>query len=186
MLRAVINHLLAEREDLRADLARHAGRVGCVEIGLFKTVFAIDAEGYFGASQAVADATLSLSPFLLPRLLLDDASARKDVVLSGDAALAADLAHLLQQLDWDAEGDLARLIGDIPAHRMAETGRRLLGSPAAHLRNLGEMVAEYMQEEVRLLVPRPSAARFLADVDDTRDQLARLEARLALLERATH
>ncbi|MBV8656880.1 MAG: hypothetical protein JO142_03545 [Burkholderiales bacterium] len=181
---AVLNHLLAQREDLRADLARHAGRVGCVQVGITRSVLAIDPQGYLAASDASPEATIALSAFLLPRLLLNDPSARREVVLSGDATLAADLAHVLQQIDWDAEGDLARLIGDIPAHRLAESGRRLFGEPAATLRNLAETLTEFIQEEARLLVTRPSAERFLADVDDARDHLARLEARLIRLEKA--
>jgi ubiquinone biosynthesis protein UbiJ len=46
--------------------------------------------------------------------------------IEGDVQLAADLGWLAENLRWDAEEDLSRLIGDAPAHAVADVGRRLL------------------------------------------------------------
>jgi ubiquinone biosynthesis protein UbiJ len=47
------------------------------------------------------------------------------VGIAGDAALAADVSWLMDNLRWDAQDDLARLIGDGPAHELARIGGRL-------------------------------------------------------------
>ena len=45
--------------------------------------------------------------------------------IEGDVQLAAEMGWLAENLRWDAEEDLSRLIGDAPAHAIAEAGRRL-------------------------------------------------------------
>ena len=40
--------------------------------------------------------------------------------------LAAEMAWLADNLRWDVEDDLARVLGDVPAHALADAGRRLL------------------------------------------------------------
>jgi len=182
VIRAALNHLLAQRADRRAGLVRHAGRTARISVPPLRADFAIDAEGWLQPAEGEPEATITVAPALLPRLLLDDPSARRDVRLEGDAVLAADLAHLLQQLDWDAEADLARVLGDIPAHRIVSDMRRLFGDPRTAARELAETAVEYLQEEAAVLARRPSLERFLADVDAMRDDLARLEKRLSLLE----
>jgi ubiquinone biosynthesis protein UbiJ len=47
------------------------------------------------------------------------------VKIEGDVQLAAELGWLAENLRWDAEEDLSRLIGDAPAHAVADAGRRL-------------------------------------------------------------
>ena len=48
------------------------------------------------------------------------------VKIEGDVQLAAEIGWLAENLRWDAEEDLSRLIGDAPAHALADAGRRLL------------------------------------------------------------
>jgi ubiquinone biosynthesis protein UbiJ len=47
------------------------------------------------------------------------------VKIEGDVQLAAELGWLAENLRWDAEEDLSRLIGDAPAHAVADVGRKL-------------------------------------------------------------
>jgi ubiquinone biosynthesis protein UbiJ len=180
--RAVLNHLLAQRSDLRAALARHAGRCAAIAVPPLTFTFAVNAEGLLDAAGDEPAATITVTPWLLPRLLLGDASAMRDVRLDGDAALAADLARVLQALDWDAEHDLARLIGDVPAHRMAESARDIIGDPRVVARNLAETAVEFLQDEAPLLASRPAVTWFNDEVDKLRDDVARLQKRLTRLE----
>lgn len=180
--RAVLNHLLAQRADLRALLARHAGRRGAIVVPPFTVAFMVNDAGLLDAVAGEAEATITIAPWLLPRLALGDAGAAREVRLDGDAALAADLAQVLQSLDWDAEHDLARLVGDIPAHRIATTARDWVGDPRAIARNVAETAAEYLQEEASVLATRPAVAHFNAEVDRLRDDAARLAKRIAVLE----
>ncbi|HEY9103854.1 ubiquinone biosynthesis accessory factor UbiJ [Chitinimonas sp.] len=178
--RAVINHLLAQRSDLRAELRRHAGRTAKLQLPPRSLQFSIGENGLLQpASSKVPDVTLHIPVALLPRLLLRDPTAERELQIDGDSQLAATLGRVLQALDWDVEADLARLLGDIPAHRLAGTARRWLGDPRQFLRNLAETATEYAQDEAHLLVARPSLNQFVNEVDRLRDDVARLEKRLA-------
>ena len=48
------------------------------------------------------------------------------VRIEGDVQLAAEVNWLIDNVRWDAEEDLARLIGDAPAHTLAQLGRQAL------------------------------------------------------------
>lgn len=183
MLRvALLNHLLAERTELRGAISHHAGRVARIAMPPFKITFVVGKDGLLSSSQEEPAATLRIPAWLLPRLALGDASAQREVQLEGDASFAADLAKMLQALDWDAERDLARLTGDIAAHRIASTAQRLVGDPRVIVNNLAQTSTEFLQEEAGVLVPTPSLNLFNSDVDELRDAVARLEKRLSRLE----
>jgi ubiquinone biosynthesis protein UbiJ len=57
---------------------------------------------------------------------------RPAVAISGDAAFAADLSWLVENLRWDIEDDLARVVGPVPARELARLGAGV----AAALRTL--------------------------------------------------
>ena len=50
------------------------------------------------------------------------------VRIEGDVQLAAEVNWLIDNVRWDAEEDLARLIGDAPAHTLAVLGRQALAA----------------------------------------------------------
>ena len=47
------------------------------------------------------------------------------VKIEGDVQLAAELGWLAENLRWDFEEDLSRVVGDIPAHAMADATKRI-------------------------------------------------------------
>ena len=64
-------------------------------------------------------------------LSLAAALARGDkpkVRIEGDVQLAAEVNWLIDHVRWDIEEDLARLIGDAPAHTLAQTARKALAA----------------------------------------------------------
>jgi ubiquinone biosynthesis accessory factor UbiJ len=63
---------------------------------------------------------------------------RPSVRVEGDAALAADIGWLIQNLRWDLEDDLSKLIGPLAAHQLAQFGR----SAAAALARLASTVGD--------------------------------------------
>ena len=48
---------------------------------------------------------------------------RPDLRVEGDAAFAADVDWLIENLRWDVEDDLARLVGDAPAREIGRFGK---------------------------------------------------------------
>ena len=48
------------------------------------------------------------------------------VRIVGDVQLAAEINWLVDHVRWDVEDDLARVIGDVPAHTIATGARRVV------------------------------------------------------------
>ncbi|MFM2067886.1 MAG: hypothetical protein RLZZ584_2795 [Pseudomonadota bacterium] len=55
--------------------------------------------------------------------LLAAAGGRPPMEIQGDAGLAAEVGWLAEHLRWDIEDDLARIVGDAPAHQLARVMR---------------------------------------------------------------
>jgi ubiquinone biosynthesis protein UbiJ len=51
---------------------------------------------------------------------------KPSVRIEGDVQLAAEINWLIDHVRWDAEEDLARLVGDAPAHTLAQCARSAL------------------------------------------------------------
>lgn len=178
-----VNHALEQSGWARERLRRHAGKAVRFVVAPFDATLAVGEDGYVVVPQEGEPAlTLRLSPFLLPRLLLEEEAAYREVAAEGDADLAADVAHLFRHLRWDVEEDLSRVLGDVLAHRLVEGGTALAHWPAQAAAGLAAMLAEYAREEEPLLPKREEVARFLADVDTLRDDVERLEKRIERLE----
>jgi len=132
---------------------------------------------------AVADATpavtLTLTPGLMLRVAAQDDTAWRDVIIEGDTVFANTIHHLWRHLRWDIEEDLSKIFGDTVAHRMAESGRAVQRWAQASGDHLARTFAEYWTEEQPLIASKTDVARFNADVDQLRDDVARLEKRIA-------
>jgi ubiquinone biosynthesis protein UbiJ len=74
-----------------------------------------------------ADLVLSLNepaPFELVKTVMQ--GQRPSVRIEGDVQLAAEVNWLIDHVRWDPEEDLARLIGDAPAHTLAQMAQRVM------------------------------------------------------------
>ncbi len=105
----------------------------------------------------------------------------REVDLSGDEKLAAEVRLLLRHLRWDFEEDLSRLVGDVAAHRLAGALRALSAWPAEAAHRLGETLADYVIEEKRMLVGRAQLEEFRAALTRLEQELAQLEKRVRRL-----
>ncbi|MCB1623692.1 MAG: SCP2 sterol-binding domain-containing protein [Pseudomonadales bacterium] len=133
-------------------------------------------------------ATIAGTPLSLAALVSDEAEQvmrRGDVRISGDAEVAQRFQQILQLLQPDAEEELARLIGDSPAHQLLRLARGVLGFGRRAARTSVRNTAEFFAYESRDLVPKPEAEDFFVGVDRLREDLDRLDARVAALDAAT-
>jgi ubiquinone biosynthesis protein UbiJ len=149
----------------------------------FDVAFLIASDGLLSAPDpdAQPDVTLSLPP-LSPLLVLQGFDAlMRSVRLTGTVDFAEALGFVVRNLRWDAEEDLSRIVGDIVAHRLVGGARQFAGWQKQAAENLGENLAEYFTEEQPLIVRREEVAAFSGAVSTLRDDLARLEKRLARL-----
>lgn len=105
------------------------------------------------------------------------------LAVRGHVALLEAVRELLLDLDLDWEGELARWLGDVPAHSLAE-GLRRLGQFG--LRTREEFCAdlsEYLMEEAQLLPGRPQMEMLRDHLTEIEVATDRLEARLTRLQR---
>ena len=178
-----LNHLLLQSPGATEALRRHAGRSVRFDLTLAQFDCRIGDDGCF--SEAVVDtpdAILRPTPALLARLPFFGRDAWRFAEYSGDPALLATLDRVFKQLNWDVEADLAPLVGDIAAHRLHTMGRDTLAGIAHTASALGHNASEYLVEEAELMARGVDVARFNHEVDLLADDVARLDARLRLLE----
>jgi ubiquinone biosynthesis protein UbiJ len=125
-----LNHVLMAEPEAMARLARQKGqRIVLVwermQLQLSPTPAGLLERGRFEGFDLRLTVTEE-SP-----VLLASAWARGDkpkVRIEGDVQLAAEVNWLIDHVRWDAEEDLARLIGDAPAHTLAQVARQALAA----------------------------------------------------------
>lgn len=143
-----------------------------------------DADPTSSAADTVADATISGSPLSLLALAGPSAQTvlqRGDVEIRGDAELAQQFRELTLLLRPDLEEELSLLLGDVPAHQIGRLARATLGWSRKAAGTTARNIAEYLAHETRDVVSRREAEPFLADVDRLREDVDRLQARVAML-----
>jgi len=131
-----------------------------------------------------ADAEIVGGPFGLLALGGDAPDAvlqRGDVEIRGNAGLAQKFRELILLLRPDLEDDLALLAGDVPAHQIGRFARGALSWTRKIALTGIENIAEYLGHERHDLVPRNEGEQFLKGVDALREDVDRLDARIALL-----
>ncbi|MDA8224961.1 MAG: hypothetical protein M0T86_03455 [Betaproteobacteria bacterium] len=181
LLCSALNHLLAQAPWARRKAMLLAGQ--SIRLNLFplQWTLAFNAEGWIEPSTTEPLATLRITPFGAIRIAFDEAQAQHAVEILGDAQLAARFGMILRTLTWDAQADLARLLGDSAAHLITHTINEWMRRTNDTLLDQARAWMEYATEETPLLAGRARIAAFVADIDALRDRTARLEQRVSLL-----
>ena len=123
-----LNHVLMQEKEAQDRLARKKGSVLHIRWGLFKLDLLITPAGLLDRADPVAKPDLLVAVAAdTPIVLLQSVLAGKPppVKIEGDVQLAAELGWLAENLRWDFEEDLSRVVGDIAAHAMADAARRV-------------------------------------------------------------
>ena len=178
-----LNHLLKDAPWARERLRPFTGRTASLVLKPVEIGLGIDTEGYFTESAGNdPDVSLELPIGSLPKLAGGPDALMSDIRISGNADLADALGFVLRKLRWDGEEALARLIGDIAAHRAVGTARAVATWHRQTARNIVENLAEYFGEEQPLVVKRNALDDLSRSISGLRDDLARLEKRLSKLD----
>ncbi|MEO7399432.1 MAG: hypothetical protein ABIV07_01485 [Polaromonas sp.] len=161
-----LNHVLQQEKQAQDRLLRQKGRVVHVLWGMFAIDLIVTPAGLVdrASSAAKPDLVLSLAAES-PLVMLQSALSGKPppVKIEGDVQLAADVGWLAENLRWDAEEDLSRLIGDAPAHALADAGRRLMTGLKSFLATGPLSQSSYPSASVPTPAPERSAAPARAD-----------------------
>ena len=187
---AGLNHLLSGEDWARSHLMPFSGQTFRIEVGSVALRLAITPEGLF-RKQENADiapaVTLSLPAEVPLRLLagLDDRSSVLAAAhISGSADLADGLGFVFRNLRWDVESDLASLIGDMAAHRLARAGRQFADWPGRLAWNLARNLAEYLTEERPAIARQADVTEFCSETKQLQEWVSSLEKRVTALERS--
>ena len=125
----LLNHVLMQEKAAIERLARQKGRVLLFQWQPFSIRFLITPAGLLDLAAPGATPHLSLT--------LADASAssvlqslvrgeRPPVRIEGDVQLASDVNWLADNVRWDLEDDLSRIIGDGAAHSLGQIASRMV------------------------------------------------------------
>ena len=125
----LLNHVLMQEPEAMSRLARQKGRVALFHWREFQFKLQLTPAGLLdlAAVDTPSDLTLSVtevSPVALVQAAL--AGDKPAVRIEGDVQLAADVNWLVDHVRWDIEEDLARIVGDAPAHGLAQAVRNAL------------------------------------------------------------
>ena len=187
-LEQALNRLVALDPDTGDALARLGGRR--IGLALEAPPIALELSVHEGRLQvgppreepdlgvrATISGVLSQLPFLRP----PGAPPVGKVRLNGDAELARQLQRLAERFDPDWDKPFADLLGPVFGPQAARVLREALRGGATLARNLSREAVDYLTEESRDLVGKAELAAFHDDVDELRDQVERLAARVARL-----
>jgi ubiquinone biosynthesis accessory factor UbiJ len=122
----LLNHVLQQEPQAMERLVRQKGRVVLSQWRDFSFKVVVTPAGLFdvATTDAVADLTLTItdeSPFAIAQAVMQ--GAKPAVRIEGDVQLAAEINWLADNVRWDVEEDLARIMGDAPAHIFMQSGR---------------------------------------------------------------
>jgi ubiquinone biosynthesis protein UbiJ len=178
-----LNHLIRAESWAQARLVGHSGAQIRMDAGPFNLSLGIDQQGLFhaGDKRGEPDVRISLPSDMPFRLLGGRDSLFSSVRLGGSADIAESLAFVLRNLRWDAEADLAQVLGDIPARRLALLAASLAQAMQNALGRGAANFAEYAVEESGLLAASRDLNAFGSGVNQLRDDVARLEKRISRL-----
>lgn len=122
-----LNHVLQQEPEAQQRLARQQGRVVQFQWRFVTVSFVATPAGLLDLAPEGVTPELTLSVTEESPLGLLRATLRGDkpaVRIAGDVQLAAEVNWLVDHVRWDVEDDLARIVGDVPAHAIGKAARR--------------------------------------------------------------
>lgn len=186
-LEATVNRYLRLDPDSPPRLAALDGKVIAIELdGLGQTVYLVPGvagvrvvERHEGEPAVWVRGT----PLALLRQWRGDPAVGGEVAIEGDIAVGQAFQAILARVDIDWEEQLAKAVGDVAAHRLGNLWRGLRGWGQRSADTLARDGAEYLQQELYALPPRPAVEQFLGAVDTLREDADRLAVRVERLRR---
>lgn len=182
-----LQHLMQQNSWAKAILQPFAGQSVLVTSSLLHTTLIILEDGslVIAGQTNLPDATISIAPSLLLRIMAKDESAKLKINITGDTHLAAELGKVFTNMRWDIEEDLSKLIGDISANKLTQFNRQAIKNVKETGTNLAEMLTEYWQEENPLIAKKYAVEEFCKEVDKIRADVARFEKKLQKFSQPT-
>ncbi|MGV3741061.1 MAG: ubiquinone biosynthesis accessory factor UbiJ [Burkholderiaceae bacterium] len=181
---AAINHLLNNEPRAKARVAAHAGKVALFNLGVMSLKLRAGADGLVEAASEdeQAQVTIHVKPADLPLILQHRDRAFSYVHIEGDADFANAISQVSQSVQWDAEEDLSKVVGDIAAVRLVAGAKSAANAVKSTQQKIAENVAEYFIEENPMLMRPRAVSDFADEVAKLRDDVERLSKRIDKLK----
>ena len=179
---AVFNHVLNGEPWVYKRLQSYAGK--SIHLSIFPLIdlsFMIQIDGKIAIHYPVGttpDTRLIITPSQLPRLILQDESAFHEIKIMGDTLLANEFLFIIKNLHWDIEQDLSSVFGDVPSHRIVQTGQNFICWQAGSMLNLSQATIEYLNQEKSVLSSHAYLDSFAAEINSLQDHVTSLEKRI--------
>ena len=181
-----LNHLLDAEPWARERLSVFAGAVVELRFPLLPPMrLAITEAGRLSPAgrEIAASLVLAFGPEVVPALIRGEDHLTRAVHTEGDPKFAGEMLFLVRHLRWDVEEDLAGVLGDVAAHRLAAGARELFAAQREALARTAENLADYVLEERQLVAHPASFEEHRVGVAGLRDAIERLEKRVDRLAR---
>ena len=156
----MVNHVISSEAAAVQRLRPHAGR--CIRLHIIgwpsalpplpALAFVVTPAGLVEwcgpETTQVADLQLSVDASNPARLVAQGlAGQRPPVDVAGDARLATDVSWLMDNLRWDAQDDLARIVGPALANELARVGAMLAAGVRDAVRSLADLAERSRSEQ---------------------------------------
>ncbi|MBT4804408.1 MAG: hypothetical protein HON78_05390 [Legionellales bacterium] len=191
-IEAAINSILLEDEVLRSDILQFEGALLIIDfIGIdFKLNIKFcenKVKLYDEEPLANSITTISATTFdfinVLREINSEENITSSGLKISGDVAVVMKMIKVLKKTSIDWEQYLATKIGDVPASFIGvglKAAREIFNNVTL---STGNNIKDFIQDEIEL-VPEQEEIEFFSDeVDQLRDDVARLETRITQLEK---
>lgn len=172
----------------KEHLYRLSGKVVKIEWGpltyywFFKSDLIYLSKDYNGP----ADLILRGSTFDFLRMaFISKDNALTDIPLQvmGDMEFAKQFKDFFANLEVDYEEQLSKIVGDGIAYPMIQVLKAISLWATQSMESLSQNLTNYVQREMNWLVSPEELQLFFSDVDELRDDCARIEARIKMLEK---
>ncbi len=191
MLKPIVTHFLQhicnQNNWSKPYLAPFSGKTIAFNFVLMKANIIILEDGSLAiagensAETSAPEASVYAPPSLLLRIAAGDEAAKMQIKVEGDTHLASEFSKVLQNMRWDIEEDLSKVVGDIAANKIGSTTQKIVSIAKQQTIDAAEMLSEYWQEEKNILAKKRHVEQFNADVDTLKSDIARAEKRLQKL-----
>lgn len=183
LIASSLNRVLRHQTWANERLSKHAGKHCLFISSPLRLEFRITSHGQFESAPAVPlpDVCITIPSASVLRWSNKSNSIFTGVRIEGCMNLAEDLGFVLRNMEFDIEGELATVVGDIPARRLSQASQLGWSNFQQAVRRTVANIQEHAILENGQLISPSEFSVFTHQIGDLRDDLARLDKRIARL-----